>query len=162
MHDGSGCVRMCHAPSGLLKLCDSVFRLCQNCKWHPFDQCTNCETSKLHLTVSFHMQLPKLQRYRHIYSWYQHPSRMIQTQMTTLNTIVNQAQNVSWYDHSEQNAVPPGFCGTFFRFLRPKNYWFCCGFSPNLHFCSENIPWTTFFLHCYNFSDSENHRRAPE
>lgn len=34
MHDVSGCVTMCHALSGLLKLCDSVFCLCQNRKPH--------------------------------------------------------------------------------------------------------------------------------
>ncbi len=43
--------------------------------------------------------------------------------------------------------VPPGFRGTFFRFLRPKMTDFSAAF---LKICSENIPWTTFFLHCYS------------
>lgn len=76
MHDG--CVTMCHALSGLLKLCDSVFCLCQNHK--PDFQRGILLISVKHLNCTSlssstcsHLKTET----DHVCSWYQHPSRMI-------------------------------------------------------------------------------------
>ncbi len=67
-------------------------------------------------------------------------------------------------------TVTLGFHGTFFRSLRPKMSDFAAAFLQisgdicGISYCFEveNIPWTTFFEHCYNFSDFEDHHRAPD